>query len=102
MVRATPEFAATKSVLILLNAPVSEAAAKIVAEPESFEAGDADALGLAVAEAVGDTFLLLQAAAISAVQTNAGRTRRVRLPPCMRELPSACLLVSRGGTGRSG
>src|SRR2546423_15265973 len=57
MVRFTFGFRATKSALILLNAPVSDAAAKMFAEPDRLEtdgdaAGEAGALGVADADAV--------------------------------------------------
>src|SRR2546423_8319273 len=52
MVRFTFGFRATKSALILLNAPVSDAAAKMFAEPDRLET-DGDAAG--EAGALGDT-----------------------------------------------
>src|SRR4029077_3917379 len=53
MVRLTFGLRAMKSALILLNAPVSDAAAKMFAEPDSDDT-DADGLGVSLGDADGE------------------------------------------------
>src|SRR6266849_724611 len=75
MVRTTPGWAAAvKSVLILLKAPVSDWAAKMLAEPES--AAAAGEVGVAVGAVVE---VVLLHAARTTPQTAAATTKRILL-----------------------
>src|SRR5437588_499790 len=74
-----------KSAATLLNAPVSEAAAKIVAEPES--AGEAEAEAVGEGDAGGaapvDTFLLLHPAASIVRQAIVAAAKRIPPRSCI-------------------
>src|SRR5437016_4576113 len=74
-----------KSELILLNAPVSEAAAKIVAGPESAGEAEGDAVGEGDAGGAApvDTFLLLHPAASIVRQAIVATAKRIPPRSCI-------------------